>query len=146
MKSIRCAKLAGLLGAVLLSTLLNAGVARAQDYVGNFTLTSETRWGRAILPPGHYTLQLESTNDLITVRSQDRRAAVMVLSIGHAIDTHLMSSQLILVSRRGKPTVSQLRLAGLAAILSYAVPKENREEVARAPLVAQLVPVTVNGK
>lgn len=146
MNRILSSKLVGLLGAVVLLTLLNAGVARAQDYVGNFTLTSETRWGKAILPPGHYTLQLESTNDLITVRSRDRRAAVMVMSQSRATDTHLMSSQLILVSRRGKPTVRELRLAGLEAILSYAVPKENREEVAHAPLVAQLVPVTVNGK
>lgn len=146
MKSIRSSKLAGLLGAVVLATLLNAGVARAQMCVGDFTLTSETRWGRAILPPGHYTFEMDSTNDRITIRSQDRRVAVMVISLGHAMATQLKSSELILVSRGRKPTVRELRLNPLEEVFSYAVPKENPEQVAQAPSVVQSVPVTLSGK
>lgn len=145
MKRVFSSKLTGLLGAVVLATLLNAGVARAQTCAGNFTLTSETRWGMATLPPGHYTFELDS-DDLIIVRSPGLKAAVMVMSETRDTGTHAMSSELVLVSRGRKDAVRELRLAAPGAVFTYAVPKANREQVAQAPLVAQLVPVAVNGK
>ena len=144
MKGIRSSKLAGLLGAVVLATLLNAGVARAQKCIGDFTLASEIRWGKAILPPGHYTLELDTPNDLTTVRGQN--GAVMVMSQTHDTDARLESSELILVSRGRKPTVRELRLASLKAVFLYAVPKENPEEVTQEPVQIHRVPVTVDGK
>lgn len=146
MKRIFVSKLAGLLGVVALATLLNAGAASAQNCGGKFTLTSETRWGAAILPPGHYTFQLDSTDYHIIVKSRDFVTSVIMMPQSHATDTRLMSSELILVSRGRKPTVRELRLASIKEIFSYAVPKEKPEQVAEAPSVAQPVPVTINGK
>jgi len=50
---------------VVALTSLFAGTANAQaispTYVGKFTLTAETHWGKAVLQPGSYTITIKST-------------------------------------------------------------------------------------
>ena len=146
MKGICRSKFLALLNVLAFAVLLFAGLAdaRKKECVGSFTLTSETRWGSAILPPGHYTFELDATNDLITVRSQSGKA-VVVMSQTHDPDTRLQSSTLILVSRGGRASVRALRLAPLKAVFLYPIPKERPEEVARKPLLIQGVPVMATG-
>lgn len=145
MRQARGSRLLTLLGLAALLALLTAGFARAyqKQCVGEFTLTSEIRWGRAVLPPGNYSFELDVTDDLIVIRGE--KQAVIIRSLVHDTDTHLQSSALILVSRRGKATVRELGLAGQKVVLLYGVPKESPEEVAQGPLIIQRVPVTING-
>ena len=146
MKVTLNSRLVTLLGMVALVALLIPSIAGAKEKecVGDFTLTSATRWGRAVLPPGNYSFELDVINDLITIRGQNR--TVMVMSRGHASDNRLESSALILVSRGRKDTVRALHLAGQKAVFLYAVPKESPEEIAQGPAFIQRVPVTVSGK
>jgi len=145
MKGIRNLTGVGLLGALVLAALLTAGFAgaRQRQCIGDFTLSSETRWGNAILPAGHYTFELDVTNDLITVRGQNR--AVMVMS-WHDTDNHLDSSALILVSRGGKRTVRALRLAQEKKVFFYTAPKETTKQLEQEAVLIERVPVTINGK
>ena len=145
MKRVRSSKVAALFGFVALALSLAAGFASANERqcVGKFTLTSEIRWGKALLPPGNYSFELDLNNDLITVRGQ--KQTVMIMSQVHDTDTRLQSRALVLVSRRGKSTVRALQLAGQKVVLLYAVPKENREELARGPKIIYRVPVTLGG-
>lgn len=145
MRQARGSRLATLLGLAALLALLAATFARAypKQCVGEFTLTSEIRWGRAVLPPGNYSFELDVTDDLIIIRGE--KQAVIVRSLVHDTDTHLQSSALILVSRGRRGTVRALQLAQQKVVLLYAVPKENPEEVAQGPLIIQRVPVTING-
>ena len=39
---------------------LSAGMLNAARWQGTFTLSSDTRWGAAILPPGEYTFMLDT--------------------------------------------------------------------------------------
>jgi hypothetical protein len=146
MRGIRNLTGVGLIGALVLAASLTASFASARqgDFLGHFTLTSETRWGQAVLPAGRYTFELDLTHDLITVRGQHR--AAMIMSATHDTDTRVKLSALILVSRRGKATVRALQLARDNVVLLYAVPKETREELAQGPTMIQRVPVTINGK
>jgi len=146
MTGMRNLRPVGLLGVLVLAALLTASFASAQqrELLGHFTLTSETRWGLAVLPPGNYSFELDLTHDLITVRGQHR--ATMIMSATHDTDTRVKSSALILVSRRGRDTVRALQLAGQKVVLVYAVPKETREELAQGPTIIQRVPVTISGK
>jgi hypothetical protein len=46
---------------VLFSIVLGAMAANAQPALhGKFQLTSETRWGKAVLPAGEYTFTIDS--------------------------------------------------------------------------------------
>ena len=146
MKGIRNLRVMGLLGTMVLAALLTAGLASAKEkeFVGNFTLTSETRWGNAVLPPGDYSFELNLTTDLITVRGQ--KQTVMIMSQVHDTDAHVESSALILVSRSGKRVIRALQLASDKVVLVYPIPKENREEVAQGPVLIERVPITINGK
>lgn len=146
MKEICRSKFLALLNVLAFAVLLVAGLAaaRERECVGSFTLTSETRWGTAILPPGRYTFELDATKDLINVRSQTGKV-VMVMSQTHDRDTRLQSSALVLVSRGGRASVRALRLAPLKAVFLYPVPKERSENVARTPLLIQGVPVMATG-
>jgi hypothetical protein len=145
MKGTRNLGLVARLGLVALLALLTAGFAgaREKECVGDFTLTSETHWGRAVLPAGHYTFELDITNDLTTIRSPNR--TVFVRSLVHNPDNRLHSSALILVSRGRKRIVQALQLAGQERVFLYAVPKETPEERAQGPVQVQRVPVTVAG-
>lgn len=145
MRQARGSRLLTLLGLAALLVLLAAAFARAypNQCGGHFTLTSETRWGQALLPPGDYSFEIDLTNDLITIRGG--KQTVTIMSQVHDTDTHLQSSALILVSRGRRGTVRALQLAGQKVVLLYAVPKENPEEVAQGPLIIQRVPVTITG-
>jgi len=136
--------LLGSVGVVALVSFLTAGFAGAKprECVGDFTLTSETRWGTAILPPGHYTFELDEANDLITVRGQNR--AVIFVS-RHDEDNRVDSNALILASRDGKHVVRALRLASERKVFFFAVPKETLKAVAQGPVLIERMPVTLNG-
>lgn len=146
MKGTRNLGLVARLGLVALLALLTAGFAGAKprECVGALTLTSEVRWGRAILPAGHYTFELDITNDLITINGQN--GAAIVMSLVHDTDNHLDSSAVILVSRGGKRIVRALQVAELKSVFLYSVPKETPEERAQGPLQIQRVPVNVAAK
>jgi hypothetical protein len=144
MKVMRNLRVMGLLGAMVLAALVTAGAASAKC-IGHFTLSSETRWGDAILPPGHYTFELDGTNDLITVRGQKRAFMVMAWNHDDITDKDAGSSALILVSRGGKRTVRALRLAPEKEVFFYAVPKETPKVVAQGPVLIERVPITING-
>jgi hypothetical protein len=144
MKGIRNLRVMGISGALAVATFLTAGFAgaRPRQCVGDFTLTSETRWGTAILPAGHYTFELDEAADLITVRGQNR--AVIFVS-RHDEDNRVDSNALILASRDGKHVVRALRLAQGKKVFFYAVPKETPKAVAQDPVMIERVPVTISG-
>jgi hypothetical protein len=146
MKKARDSNLMALLSLAALALVLTPGFASADGNhgLGNFTLASETHWGKAVLPPGNYSFEIDLTNDLITVRGQ--KQTVMVLAQVHDTDTQLKLSSLVLVSRGGKRIVRALRLADQKVVVLYPVPQRNREELVQEPTIIESVPVTINGK
>jgi hypothetical protein len=75
------------IGAAFAACLL-AGTANAQPLVkGSFTLPYDVRWGRAIVPAGHYLIQVDSVNipARITTATGAGRALVLARSFNSAI-------------------------------------------------------------
>ena len=60
MKRIRSFALSSLVLA-LIASCLSAGMAKAQEWQGQFTLPFEARWGQAILPAGDYSFTVDQT-------------------------------------------------------------------------------------
>jgi hypothetical protein len=117
-------------------------------YEGKFTLPFETRWGRAVLPAGDYTLTVDSTAlpATVTVHSvRENRTAPMIMA--QAISQHGASDQsaLIVARNSGKGVVRGLQLAELGLRFEYAMPR-GTQLVAEAPPLFQRIGISAAGK
>lgn len=68
---------------LLLSILTGAVAANGQDALhGKFQLSSEVRWGEAVLPAGEYSFVLESTQRplKVVIYPADRKTGAMVIA------------------------------------------------------------------
>lgn len=132
--------------AALAASLTLAGAARAQAvspvFVGKFTLSSPVRWAKATLPPGTYSISIESTSRpiLATVRDENSNVVVRVMTIVSG-DYHSGPDLLRLKSSSDGPlTVQALVLADLHTVLIYdASPARQSVEEARADSTVVLV-------
>jgi hypothetical protein len=68
---------------------LSVGSASAQPLVkGTFTLPYEVHWGKAVLPPGHYSITIDDARRPALVSNTltgERRALVMARALGDAM-------------------------------------------------------------
>jgi hypothetical protein len=132
--------------AALAASLAFAGPARAQGasarFAGKFTLTSPVQWGKATLPPGTYTLRIDSTTSPImaTIRNDRSTFVIWVVSLASS-DYHSGSNALRLKVRNGSLVVHSLVLADLDTILIYdpSLAREEVEEAHADPTVPVLV-------
>ena len=68
---------------------LAVGSASAQPLVkGTFTLSQEVRWGKAVLPPGHYSITIDDARRPALVTNTltgERRAFVLARAVASAV-------------------------------------------------------------
>jgi hypothetical protein len=63
---------------VLLTLVAGAIAANAQtSFQGKFQLTSETRWGKAVLPAGLYSFTMDSVQSPIVIHSENGKTSAM---------------------------------------------------------------------
>jgi hypothetical protein len=77
--------------AAALALFVLAGPASAQSLVkATFTLPYEVHWGRAVLPAGHYSVQIDSVNvpTRVTTPTGAGRAMVLARSFDSALAGH----------------------------------------------------------
>ena len=132
----------------VLAVGLSAGVASAQKVEGKFTLPFEARWGRAVLPAGDYTFNVETSTSPYIVMIRHNRNGVAYVMADSVISRGDFSgsSALIAVRSGGKLRIRILRLREVGAIFGYYVPKAERQFIAQAPELLQRIPVSVQGK
>jgi hypothetical protein len=138
MKRIRSFTLSSLVMA-LLASCVGAGIARAQEMQGKFTLPFDARWGQITLPAGDYSFTVD----------QSQSAARLVLSgeknaILHAqgYEPRTMDSSVLVVAKdRGINTVRELKLAELGVVL-YFTPSRPHQTAAEEKQIAKVIPVT----
>src|SRR5215472_7405847 len=145
MTSNRNLKMAGLLALGLAAASFFARPASAQSEAGTFTLPIETRWDRAVLPPGNYSFTMNSTSlpAIITVRGE--KTVAVVMAYGYNTRTWSDHSSLTLVRHGERGTVRSLQIVDLGLTFYYTPPKGKLPVVAKAPELIQQVPV-VAGK
>jgi hypothetical protein len=67
---------------VLFLVIAGAVAGNAQtSFQGKFQLTSETRWGKALLPAGHYYLTMDSVQSPIVIHSEDEKVSAMAKAV-----------------------------------------------------------------
>jgi hypothetical protein len=127
MKSLRSALLVKVL--ILAAGVLGASAVPAQAQAaatGTFTLTHETRWGGAVLPPEDYAFSLASQNwpAQVIVRQASGPKVAIVLPQTVSEEKLTGMSQLVLQHKAdGETFVSALSLGDLGVALHYASPK-----------------------
>jgi hypothetical protein len=105
-------------------TCLSSGTAGAQAispaYVGKFTLTAETHWGKAVLQPGSYTITIKSTGSpmIALIRNANGDALTYEMS-GVQSRNHNGLNALLVGEKHGQLTVHSLALADLGIVLVY---------------------------
>ena len=97
-----------------------AGYGKAQDaYQGRFTLPFQAEWGGAVLPPGNYTIRMESaaTPYLVYLRGESESAIILSGAVDSSESSDM--SQLTVVSAGGHRVVTALQAGQLGLVLNY---------------------------
>ena len=129
-----------------------AGPARAQaKAAGSFTLPFEAKWGNAVLPPGDYTFSVQSANAqsealyLVTFTPKGR-SGVTIASLRDLGTRIGEKNMLVAVRNGGSYRIRSLHLPIANLAVSFAVPKEERTQIAAAPQLLESVPILVATK
>lgn len=131
--------------AVLAACMIFAGAARAQAvspaFVGKFTLSSTIHWGKSTLPPGTYTLRIDSTTLPVMATIHNDHYTVSARVMTSAIQGYASSSNALqLKTRDGHLVVQSLVLADLDMVLFFdPSPARERVEETRADSTVVLV-------
>ena len=136
----------GLIALGLLAVSLVPATASAQVFKAYFTLPVETRWGKAVLPPGTYTVTLNSQAfpNIASVQGERTHILVMpsVVDAGHAPGP----CKVFIARFNGKARIRSLQLGTIGATYWYAVPKSELELLAHTPVLMEGLPITRGGK
>jgi hypothetical protein len=136
----------GLMALGLLAASLVPATASAQVFKGYFTLPVETRWGKAVLPPGTYTLTLNSQAfpNIASVQGEKMHVLVMpsVVDAGRTTGP----CKVFIARFNGKARIRGLQLGTIGATYWYAVPKGELELLAYTPALVERLPIIRGGK
>jgi len=136
---------------VLFTMVAGAVAANAQTYLqGTFQLTSETRWGEAVLPAGHYSFTLGSVRSgalpagIVTIHSEDWKVSAMV-GAGFVESARPGGSYIFITGSGNDRQVRSMNLPQLGRSLGFK-PLTRREHEALYSKVSQTVPVQIAKK
>lgn len=141
MKTIRSFTLSSLVLA-LLASCLSAGMARAQEMQGKFTLPFDARWGQATLPAGDYSFTVDQSQAAAKVVLAGEKARAIIRAQGYD-PKEMDSSALVLAKNHGVNTVRELKLAELGVVL-YFTPSRPHQTAAEEKQIAKAIPITPN--
>jgi len=133
---------------VLFSIVAAAAVtANAQIALhGKFQLTSETRWGKAVLPAGQYSFVIESTQRPVrmVIQSADGKTGAMAQA-ETSVNAALGGSYLFITGTGPDRMVRSMNLPQLGTSLIYQ-PLTARERETLYATASQTVPVEIAKK
>jgi len=132
---------------VLFSIVAGAMAANAQATLhGKFQLASETRWGRAVLPAGEYSLTIESTQQPVRIIIQAVNGKASAMGFAEtSVDAAPGGSYLFITGSGADRMVRSLNLPQLGRSLVYE-PLTKREREALYATFSQTVPVRIANK
>jgi hypothetical protein len=127
---------------VVLFTLVAGGVAANSQtlFHGKFQLTSETRWGKAVLPAGQYWFTMESAQSPIAIHSEDGK--VSTLAKAEVNDLAAGGSYIVVTGAGSDRQVRSMNLPQLECSLVFK-PLTERERETLYAHASQTIPVQV---
>ncbi len=103
MNSNRSTKMVWLVGVALLVSCFGAGLARAQECAGKFTLPFEARWGQATLPAGGYSFRLDKAQSGGVIQLfQGRMGVGFIQPQGYDVNQTGESSLIVVKTKTGR--------------------------------------------
>ena len=100
-----------------LATCLFATPASAKSlFKGTFTLTNETRWGKAVLPAGQYSLALDESAHTLFISDAHTNKPVALEIVRVDASAQNSDSRLLIAGPRNQRVVYSVRLAGFGEI------------------------------
>ncbi len=121
----------------LAAMCFTAGSLGAATLKGSFTLSGQTHWGLAVLPPGDYTFTLDRIahgSPVISVSRGNKVVDIILSPVSSLTSTSGGSSMQIEGNR-----VRSLHLAPLGETYNYPSPKREKEVLVRGSSVAATV-------
>ena len=129
---------------VLFTMVLGALAANAQSsFHAKFQLTSETRWGKAVLPVGDYWLTLDSSQQpaRVIIQAVNGKASIIALAKG-STDAAPGGNYLFVTGSGSNREVRSLNLPQVGRSLVYKPLTEHERETLYAK-ASQTVPVQI---
>ena len=132
---------------VLFSILAGAAAANAQDaFQGKFQLSSEVRWGTAVLPAGEYSFVMESAQRPVRILICSADCKIQAMAVTRATaDAKPGASYLFITENRSGRTVRSMNLPQLRTLLIYE-PLTQRERETLYASQSHTVPVQLAKK
>ncbi len=132
----------------LVTACFGASLANAQEVRGTFNLPFEVHWGPAVLSPGNYSFQLNSsgflTPHIMLVHGEDHTANFILPG---GFEHSVSGKSALIVERQGESaTVSALRLPDAGLVIYYPVAKAKRQILAQCPVLIQRLPILMASK
>lgn len=146
MNANRSYRFFALLALALLVVSLAPTSASAQAFKASFTLPVETRWGGVVLPPGTYSVTLNSQAFPSIARIDGEGAHFFVMPSIVDSGQALGPSKLVIARSGGRARIRSLYMGTLGTTFWYPAPKTERELLAHAPELIERLPITVGGK
>jgi hypothetical protein len=116
------------LGALLAACFLATAAHAASLFTGKFTPANEVHWGKAVLGPGRYSLELDHSTQTIVIRDAPTGNVVARELAQPDVDKGNDDSQLLISVRGNQRAVYSVRLAGLGEAHPFAKSGRQPEE------------------
>lgn len=131
--------------AVLLAVVAGAVAANAQTaFHGKFQLTSEVRWGKAVLPAGEYTFTMSSVQSPIVIQAVNGKASAMAAAVT-SVDAAPGGSYIFTTGSGANRTVRSMNLPQLHRSLQFK-PLTRAERESLYASLSQTIPVQLAAK
>jgi hypothetical protein len=132
---------------ILLAGCFLATAAHADSlFTGTFTLRNEVHWGKAVLPPGPYSLAVDATNLTIIIRDAQTGKVVALENARPGYSGNGDDSKLLIAVRGNQRAVCSVRLAGLGEVFQTAHPFPASRRTAEEAHNVEAIPVQVAQK
>ncbi len=105
-----------LLGVVLAGGLFAATTQAQSRFEGTFKLTNEVHWRAAVLPPGDYSLRLDTAKRMLVLSDAHTNKPVALEAVRIDSDAQNRDSQLVIESQGNRLIVRSARLAGFGEV------------------------------
>ena len=105
-----------LMGVVLAGGLFATATQAQSRFDGTFKLTNEVHWRAAVLPPGDYSLRLDTARGMLVVTDAHTNKAVALEAVRVDSDAKNRDSQLVIEFQGNRRIVRSARLAGFGEV------------------------------
>ena len=126
---------------------LSPSLAKAQEYLGKFTLPFEAQWGAAVLAPGDYTFEVASQSPhMVSLRDERGKTVLIVPFPTPEEKVSSNQSKLTLVDNGARYVVQSFEAVELGQTFEYSVAKAKMQtkQVAQKRGLMRQVPVSTS--